>query len=242
MKVKVSSILYSTGIAALLAGFAALYIFSSRTVAERPCVEMKVEYGDDGKFVNAEDVRDMIEKGYGEFLSRRLDSLNVHEMRMAVEKEDAIKGCEAWISDNGTLNILIYQRQPVVRFQNSDSGFYADKDGVVFPLQERYTERVMMVTGGIPAENEEWIRRTVSLVEFIRHSKLWDGVIVQLDVEDNGDIILVPDTGQERFIFGKPDHIEDKFSKMEKYYRSIAPLNKNYKTINLKYADQIICR
>lgn len=242
MQVKVSSILYSIGIAVLLAGFAVLYVLSSKTVAERSCVEMRVEYGDNGKFVNAEDVRNAIEINYGEFLTRRLDSLNVHEIKLAVEKEDAIKNCEAWISDMGTLNLHIYQRQPVVRFQNGENGFYADKDGVTFPLQARHTEKVMIVDGRLPQDNQEWIDNTIRLVEYIGESRIWNGVIIQIHVEKNGDMVLIPGSGKERFIIGKPDKIEDKFSRMEKYYRSIAPLGKNYTTINLKYADQIICK
>ena len=55
---------------------------------------------------------------------------------------------------------------------------------------------------------------------------------------------MVPRTGKEKFIFGSPHDWQDKFARMERYYRYIAPAKEEgwYSTVNVKYPGQIICR
>ena len=39
----------------------------------------------------------------------------------------------------------------------------------------------------------------------------------------------------------EPDRFPDKFRKMEKYYRMIAPLDRGYAKVDLRYDSQIVC-
>jgi hypothetical protein len=63
-------------------------------------------------------------------------------------------------------------------------------------------------------------------------------------VNEDGDLVMVPRTGGEKFIFGKPDKAEDKFSRISKYYTAIVPSKGEgfYTTVNVKYDGQIVCR
>jgi len=65
----------------------------------------------------------------------------------------------------------------------------------------------------------------------------------RITVSDEGDIVLFPTSGNESFIFGQPENIEDKFSRIHKYYSHIkAAKGDIYGTVNVKYKGQIICR
>ena len=59
-------------------------------------------------------------------------------------------------------------------------------------------------------------------------------------------MVLYTRSGDEKFIFGSLNDIDDKLTKMAGYYRTIKPQakakGKTYKTVNLKYKDQIICK
>ena len=158
---------------------------------------------------------------------------------------------------DGLLNIVVTQRRPLVRFQRQDGGFYADKDGFIFPLQGNYTAYVPVIDGNIPVKSgssykgkardrkeQEWIDSMIALVDYMSSSGVWAENIVQITVQDNGDLVMVPRKGKEKFLFGKPDNIQDKFSRMEKYYTGIVPAKGEgfYSTVNVKYNGQIICR
>ena len=151
----------------------------------------------------------------------------------------------------------VTQRKPVVRFQKSGGGFYADAEGYIFPLQKTYASHVQVIDGNIPlAANSgykgaiedpkemEWFERMMDIVNFIEKSRTWKDKIVQISVDANKNVILIPREGNERFIFGQPVEIEEKFRKMERYYTHIVPAkgSGHYKIVDLKYKGQIVCK
>ena len=142
------------------------------------------------------------------------------------------------------LNVTITQRKPIVRFQKGSKGFYADETGYLFPLQSTYASHVQIVDGAIPLNNEEWLERMIRLVRHIDDSKVWKDKIVQITVEEDGNLTLVPRDGKEKFIFGHPTDIESKFKKMELYYKAIKPskTDKDYRWVDIRFDGQIVCR
>jgi hypothetical protein len=68
--------------------------------------------------------------------------------------------------------------------------------------------------------------------------------VEKISVGAGGEVELKMKEGKERFIIGYPDQIEAKFGKIGKYYSHILPSldNVQYKSVNLKYNKQIICR
>ena len=84
----------------------------------------------------------------------------------------------------------------------------------------------------------------IGLVQFIESNKDWRRIIVQIHVKENGDLVLVPREGDEKFIIGYPDHLEEKFEKLKKYYTAIVPKagRNRYKVVDLRYRGQIICK
>ena len=55
---------------------------------------------------------------------------------------------------------------------------------------------------------------------------------------------MITRDGNERFIFGSPSGVDDKLARMEKYYKYILPEKGQgyYKTVNVKFDKQIICK
>lgn len=80
-----------------------------------------------------------------------------------------------------------------------------------------------------------------SITEYMERSG-WKDRISQIHVSSNGEVLLVPSSGKERFLFGQPVKIESKFRKMEKYYRMILPLGKDYHSVDLRFDGQIVCK
>ena len=225
--------------------------------AQQTCAGLNVTYKESYAFVTQSDIENYLATDYGAYIGQRLDSLNLDKIEKILDSKSAVLKSEAFITPDGMLNVRISQRAPVVRFQKGKFGFYADERGFIFPLQSNYTSKVPIIDGAIPLDissgykgepktddEKEWLRKAISLVEYISSSKTWSGNISQINVDEGGDIILVPSAGREKFILGEPDDINDKFERIGKYYTTIRPAKgeNTYKSVNVKYDGQIVCR
>lgn len=208
-------------------------------------------------FVSRADIMSYLDKEYGKYIGEKLDSLNLARIEDIVDGRSAVMKSHAYVTKDGLLHIDVTQRSPIVRFQKSGGGFYADKEGFIFPLQRTYASHVQIIDGHIPLaansgykgaiespEEMEWFRKTMNLVNHIEKERKWRDKIVQISVAEGGDMILVPREGDEIFIFGQPEAIQEKFSKMEKYYTHIIPAKGegHYRTVDLRFAGQIVCK
>lgn len=208
-------------------------------------------------FVSRADVKKFLEKEYGQYIGIPIDSINLSRIEDIIDGRSAVMKSEAYVTKDGMLNIKVTQRKPIVRFQKEDGGFYADAEGFVFPLQSSYASYVQIVDGNIPInmksghkgkienpKEKEWFDKVMNVVNFIEGSKIWKDRIVQIHVDNGGELILIPREGKERFNIGQPVNIKDKFDRMATYYTAIAANRegKTYRTVTLKYDGQIVCR
>ena len=211
----------------------------------------------ENSFVSKADVRKYLDKEYGRYVGEKLDSLDLVKIEKIIDGRSAVKKSQAYVTKDSLLRIEVTQRKPVVRFQKKEGGFYADADGYIFPLQVSYASHVQIIDGDIPLaansgykgeiENpreREWFENVMDVVRFIEGSRTWKGKIVQIHVEKNGEIVLVPREGRQVFRFGQPVQVAEKFDKMEMYYSHIVPEkgSEAYKTVDVRFADQIVCR
>lgn len=256
MSKKATNIILYVTAALSVAAVCALYMTGARRQSAIECrgVEVTVRDSSVNRFVSGGDVKRILAAGYGSFEGVFADSLDLGAMESLVESKSVIRKCEAYVTRDGMLNVEVTQRTPTVRFQDASNGWYADADGYIFPLQRSHTSMVPVVDGDFPVtvergfkgpvenpEQREWLMRVVGMVEYMNKNG-WGNRISQIHVSRGGEVSLIPTEGDERFVFGQPVKIKGKFAKMEKYYRMIRPLKKNYAEIDLRFDGQIVCR
>ncbi len=208
------------------------------------------------RFVAREDIENWLEKEYRAYAGLPLDSVDLNRIEEIVAGHSAVRECQAWLTDDGILHISLSQRQPIVRFQDGTNGYYADAEGFLFPLQARGSVQVPVVDGKLPLKvprgfkgapsdegQKQWLDMIIGLVNYMGRSG-WDGRISQISVDGRGDLVLIPRVGKERFLFGPPTRIEEKFRLMENYYRSVAPAHDKdyYSRVDLRFRGQIVCK
>lgn len=217
-------------------------VFTSR--AERSlrqgyqCRKLEVEFADEYRFVNAEDVRDIITARYGNFFGVPVDSLNLLKIEASLDTMTAIVKSQAWTTDDGILHVQITQRKPVVRFMNGAKGFYVDETGSVIPLFQRYTAAVPVINGPAPRDSA-WVADAIEMVGHM--TPYWTDRIDSIGVNINGYITMKAG-GPEEIIFGSPSGAVEKLRKLRNYVDVIRPKGNEYNTIDLTYRDQIICK
>lgn len=244
-------------LAALILICVLIHAGTARERALRTCEGIRLEYADDYRFVTEEDIKGYLDKYYGPYIGQRIDSIALHKVESILDVQSAILKTEAYTTDDGMLNIRLTQREPVIRFQKGSHGFYADANGFIFPLQDNYTTPVPIMDGAVPIQCAEgykgapeteaeqaWLASVIAMVKYMEKTRTWAQNIVQMHVDEAGDIVMIPREGRERFIFGSPTEAKAKFDRMSDYYRYILPEKGEgyYGTVNVKFDKQIVCK
>lgn len=228
--------------AVLIAGTITGVVFTSRAERSlRPdylCRKLEVEFADEYRFVNAEDVRDIITARYGNFFGTPVDSLDLLKIEASLDTMTAIVKSQAWTTDDGILHVQITQRKPVVRFMNGETGHYVDETGHVIPLFQRYTAATPVIYGPAP-QDSAWVADAIGMVE--QMTPYWTDRVDSIGVDVNGYLTLKAG-GPEEILFGSPAGAAEKLRKLRNYTDIIRPKGNEYNIIDLTYKDQIICK
>jgi cell division protein FtsQ len=131
-----------------------------------------------------------------------------------------------------------------------DQDFYIDQHGLKIPLSANFTAKVLVATGYIDelfgnrvdSLHKDLTKDLFKTADFIRKDSLWSAQIVQIYVNAGHEIELIPRVGNHRILLGDADSLETKFANLLVFYKQALPKvgQDAYKTINIKYANQVI--
>lgn len=227
-----------------------------------PLTKLNIEIHGNNKFIDTTDVKKMLTSYSICFDSIQLYSINFDELENLIERIETVEHAEVFGNDYGVLNIVINQRKPIMRVITPDgNGFYVDKNGEKMPLSDKYTAHVTVLNGFITDEfvnslSKDTITNAMTyqdydytlhdvyeMIVYMQKHELWSAQIQQLFINETKDIEIVPVVGNHIIILGSVSNFEDKLWKLEALYdKGIGNVDWNaYKTINLKYSNQVIC-
>ena len=92
-------------------------------------------------------------------------------------------------------------------------------------------------------EEKAWLLQVIHLVRHMEGS-VWQQNISQIHVNKDKNLVLIPREGKERFLFGPPSRVEEKFGLMAAYYESVAPSKDPgwYSLVDVRHRKQLVCR
>ncbi len=151
----------------------------------------------------------------------------------------------------GNLVVNASLRRPVARIVRDNApDAYIGNDGVLLPVSEKFTSRVLLITGSytdslVSNENANTggSKKYFEMIQFINDDPFWKAQIAQMDINSKGEINMYPQVTKQLVEFGLPIDIEKKFRKLDIFYKKILPVKgwNHYKRVNLEYSNQIIC-
>lgn len=181
-----------------------------------------------------------------------LQSLNILALENRLESDRFIKKAKVFTDMNGSLNIHIDQREPILRILNArGESFYLDRTGVKMPESSLFTARVMVATGNIYEAGEPFDslqsyigQELLKIATYVDKDAFWKAQIEQIFVNAASEIVLIPKVGNHTIHFGNTSDMETKFSKLMLFYREA--LNRlgweKYSDIDVRYKGQIVCK
>ncbi len=224
----------------------------ARAFTEDIQVEVKpLDSGD--KLISERDVRQALLMAFGSDLeSTEMAELDVDRMERMLEEDPFVKDADTYIDQNNHLHVKIDQREPVVRVLDNNGGnYYLDATGKKMPPSKNFAARVLVATGNIAPYTPEFkekrrssLKDLFNITQTLLADEFLSSFIQQIHISSTGDFILVPLIGDQQIILGSARKLEDKLKRLKIFYQQGIPYEgwRKYKTINLKYNGQVVCR
>lgn len=220
---------------------AMFFIFADR-VEEEICREVRIAIKDsiDAPFLKTSDIENTLRRLHVKPEGKPLSGINTYEIGKALEENPIIRDARCYKTPDGTLRIDVYQRNPIMRVFGLTGNYYIDEEGVLLPAANKFTAHVPVASGYVTKEMAKTDLHRFAL--FLQNNSFWNAQIEQIYIRPNGEAELIPRVGSHTILLGNFQNFEKKLDNLLTFYRE--GLNKKgwnvYKSINLKYENQVI--
>lgn len=236
-----------------LVGVSFLIAFGERKHGGNVVKDIVIELDNlnENHFLDEADVLKLVENSGQAIIGTGIDRINLKEIEAKLKYDRHISEAQLFGDLKGNLIVNVELRRPIARIVQSDAlDAYISEDGVIMPVSEKYTSRVMLLSGPFVKKMIEMTdlkktdegKQILQMIDFIREDKFWKAQIAQMDIKADGKISLFPQVTGQRVEFGKAENIEEKFKKLMIFYKEILPQRgwTKYERVNLEYEGQVI--
>lgn len=217
-------------------------------------IVIKLHYSGKDIYLTENYIKNIIYQTDDSIQFRKIKEIDIPKIENNIRKNSYVDYVNVYSGIEGNLVIDINQRQPLFRVENSKQSYYVGTKGHLIPLHWKYASRVMIVNGHIRninlRETKDILSDTTNplyavykVAKYISNDEFLCAQIEQIYVNKKQEIELIPKVGRQVILFGKAENINKKFENLMLFYEQGIPQSgwNKYKTINLKYKDQIVC-
>ncbi|MGM1431194.1 cell division protein FtsQ/DivIB [Sphingobacterium lactis] len=216
------------------------------------CSALKVMVEGQETFIDQNDITSMIKEKFGTVVGKPLNQLPLQQIETELKKSPYVSEADVHMDMDGTMQVAVQQREVVVRIisQNGQQ-YYVDSKSNKIPVTLKYVPHVMVANGyinegykkALEPVKSQLVKDLVKIVEDTKGDDLWSNQIVQLYVNDERDIEIVPRVGSQQLIIGNADSLSYKLNRLKSFYTHILPKvgTDAYSKVNVKYSGQIVC-
>jgi cell division protein FtsQ len=226
-------------------------------------IEVSIQRQSETILLTKEDVMRIIGNSSNNLIGKPFSEINIEQIELAVTGNQYVSEANVYSTIPGNIYIDIVQRMPQVRVINEElEHFYISTDGHLMSLHPSELVKTLIASGFIrdslnravrcekinPEEMDsipdKMILSTIySLSGLIMGNKFLEAQIEQIYINEDHEIELIPKVGDHIIVIGSCERLEQKLLTLATYYQEGISYNgwDAYKTINLKYKNQIVC-
>ncbi|WP_185882605.1 cell division protein FtsQ/DivIB [Blattabacterium cuenoti] len=221
-----------------------LFFFSQKTYKNRNLTRLNIiinpSYSD--HVINENIVKNILfdkDKGY---ITKNIGQLCILRMEQKLNHYPFIKKSEIFLSVDGTLNIKIQEKTPILRIKNGKKKHYLTNDAESLEFfSSSFQPRVILAQGEFSKEEK---RELVNLVNVINSDELLKHQIISIKKTKDNIFSLIPKIGNHYIILGNITNFRKKLKKLKAFYKQY--LNKidinQYRLIDLQYKNQVVAK
>ena len=245
------NIFIAFGWLASISGLVVLMSFIEVKKASVVCKDVKVYIPGNQYFIDKDEVDNIIGVKNDGLVGLKLQNINIHQLENKLRANPFIEFAKVYTDMDGVIMVEISQRQPILRVMNRfDQDFYVDQHGLKIPLSANFTAKVLVTNGNIDelfanrvdSLHTDVAKQLFTLADFIHKDSLWAAQVVQVYVNQNHEMELIPRVGSHRILLGNADSLKTKFENLLVFYKQALPKvgQDTYRIINIKYANQVV--
>lgn len=228
-------------------------VFAETRQAGRTCQNITVTIAreEEQRFVGKQDVHAQLTAHTAPpILGASIRSINSRRLEDIVKTNIFVQQGVVYKNWQGVLKIVIIPRRPIARIIASDQQRrYIDEEGVLLPLSDRYTARVLLVDvallQGVKTNLKEcsYSASLLALLNYIDRNPFWRAQIAYMRIDEKGKITMRTQIGKQRIELGRPEAIERKLAKLVLFYKQVIPYKgwNTYRRVNIEFDNQIVC-
>jgi cell division protein FtsQ len=234
-----------------LSGLVVLMSFIKVKKSTMVCKGVQIIIPGNQYFIDKHEVDNILDLNGTSLVGLRLEHINIQALENKLRHNPFVESASVYADMDGVIMVEISQRQPMMRIMSQNGrDFYVDQHGLKVPLSNNFTAKVLVANGFIEEPFGGKVdtlfspiaRSVFKTADFIRKDSLWAAQIAQIYVNEQHEIELIPRVGNQRILLGNADSLEVKFRNLLAFYKQAIPQVGwvAYKTINIKYMNQVI--
>ncbi|NBW27764.1 MAG: cell division protein FtsQ [Flavobacteriaceae bacterium] len=218
-----------------------LFSFSAKRNLDRKIKKTEVIFvGNDQLFITHETVNKLlIEKNQSVQKPQKV-KVDLNKLENSLDDYNMIEKSEVFITIDGVLKAIVKQKSPIARVFDKNGSFYFDYQGNKMPLSDNFTARVPLILGEINDENRKDLFK---LFKFIFDDDFLQKNIIGIEILPTGAIIMSNRNYNYKIDFGRTINVESKFQNYKAFFQKAEADSSlvKYKTINLRFTQQVVC-
>ncbi|MDT7830767.1 cell division protein FtsQ/DivIB [Flavobacteriaceae bacterium S356] len=226
---------------ALLVSIGLLFGFTNQRNQTKKVKEVDVSFMEgEQNFLTHSMVNKLLIQNQDHVKNQAKSIIDLYQLEKTVLANPFIEQASVFLSVQNVLNVRVKQREAIARVLQSDQVYYIDKQGVKFPISDNYSARVPIISG---IKSEVELKEIEQFLEEINKDDFLKSEVVGIHKTSKKEFEIYVRSGNYVIQFGKCEQLKQKFFNLKAFYSKVflEEKMKTYKTINLKYHNQVVC-
>ena len=242
-------------LAAIVVAALMIYVYSMHE--QEPLQKVLIHVTRDSKqgFLNKKNIFNFVRRHLTDTI--RIKDVNLNIIEDSLKQAPWVDKVDVYTDIDGNLIINIRESKPVLRvFNRFGKSFYLDGKGKILPLCKSYSPRMLIANGYIqttPLKNHNIIYDTIYkksdlkkllvIAKQIEQYKFLKSLVGEVYLNSRHEFDLIPVIGNQVIRLGDTVNLQHKLENLVIFYKKSLVFEgwDRYKTINLKYRNQIVC-